>query len=90
MVPRRYSYLISLRILFLIINYQLLITDHKQYRIRYGMTEKLLSLLLSCNRILISKKVFGQLVLLGFDITAFTPAAYLRSSLLRPLIEISS
>jgi hypothetical protein len=35
-------------------------------------------------------KVFGQLVLLGFDITAFTPAAYQRSSLLRPLNEISS
>jgi hypothetical protein len=33
-------------------------------------------------------KVFGQLVLLGYDITAFTPAAYLRSSLLRPFIEI--
>ena len=36
------------------------------------------------------KKVFGQLVLLGFAITGFTPAAYQRSSLLRPLKEISS
>ena len=35
-------------------------------------------------------KVFGQLVLLGFDVTAFTPAAYQRSGLLRPLMEISS
>ena len=35
-------------------------------------------------------KVYGQLVLLGFDVTAFTPAAYQRSSLLRPLKEISS
>ena len=30
----------------------------------------------------------GQLVPLGFDITAFTPAAYLRRSLQRPLREI--
>jgi hypothetical protein len=36
------------------------------------------------------KKVYGQLVLLGYDVTAFTPAAYQRSSLLRPLMEISS
>ena len=36
------------------------------------------------------KKVSGQLVLLSFDVTAFTPAAYQRSSLLRPLKEISS
>jgi hypothetical protein len=35
-------------------------------------------------------KVFGQLVLLGFDVAIFTPAAYQRSSLLRPLKEISS
>ena len=35
-------------------------------------------------------KVYGQLVLLGFDVTAFTPAAYQRSSLLRPLKQISS
>ena len=37
-----------------------------------------------------SEKVVGILVLLGYDITAFTPAAYLRSSLLRPSMEISS
>ena len=30
-------------------------------------------------------KAFGQLVLLGYDITAFTPAAYQRCSLQRPL-----
>ena len=32
----------------------------------------------------------GQLVLLGFDVTVFTPAAYQRRSLQRPLREISS
>ena len=37
-----------------------------------------------------SEKVFGILVLLGYDVTAFTPAAYLRSRLLRPSMEISS
>ena len=37
-----------------------------------------------------SEKAFGILVLLGYDITAFTPAAYLRSRLLRPSMEISS
>jgi len=36
------------------------------------------------------EKVFGILVLLGYDITACTPAAYLRSRLLRPFMEISS
>ena len=36
------------------------------------------------------EKAFGLLVLLGFDITAFTPAAYQRGSLPRPYIEISS
>ncbi len=41
-------------------------------------------------RTILSKKVSGQLVLLGYDVTAFTPAAYQRNSLLRPLIEISS
>ena len=35
-------------------------------------------------------KVHGQLVLLGFDVTAFTPTAYQRRSLQRPLREISS
>ena len=34
------------------------------------------------------KKVFGQLVLLGYDISAFTPAAYQRCSLQRPYVEI--
>ena len=32
----------------------------------------------------------GLLVLLGFDITVFTPAAYQRHNLWRPLMEISS
>ena len=31
-----------------------------------------------------SEKVFGQLVLLGYDIAAFTPVAYQRCSLQRP------
>ena len=31
------------------------------------------------------EKSFGQLVLLGYDITAFTPVAYQRCSLQRPL-----
>jgi hypothetical protein len=35
-------------------------------------------------------KAYGQLVLLGFDVTAFRPAAYQRPSLERPLKEISS
>ena len=30
------------------------------------------------------KKVFGQLVMLGFDIAVFTPASYQRCSLQRP------
>jgi hypothetical protein len=34
------------------------------------------------------KKAFGQLVLLGFDITVFTPAAYQPRSLRGPLKEI--
>ncbi len=37
-----------------------------------------------------SKKVIGQLVLLGYDITAFTPTAYQRCSLQRPSMEILS
>ena len=32
----------------------------------------------------------GQLVLLGFDIAVFTPAAYLRRRLQRPSMEFSS
>ena len=34
------------------------------------------------------KEKFGQLVLLGFDVTTFTPAAYQRRSLQRPSKEI--
>ena len=36
------------------------------------------------------EKSFGQLVLLGYDITAFTPVAYQRRHLQRPLKEVSS
>ena len=36
------------------------------------------------------KKAYGQLVLLGFDVTAFTPAAYQGRRLQPPLKEISS
>jgi hypothetical protein len=35
-------------------------------------------------------KAYGQLVLLGFDVTAFTPAAYQGRRLQPPLKEISS
>ena len=35
-------------------------------------------------------KAYGQLVLLGFGVTTFTPVAYQRSSLLRPLKVNSS
>ena len=37
-----------------------------------------------------SQKAFGQLVLLGFTIADFTPAAYRRRSLRRPCMEILS
>ena len=33
---------------------------------------------------------FGRLVLLGYDVTTFTPVTYQRSSLLRPSMEVSS
>ena len=36
------------------------------------------------------EKPIGLLVLLGFDITAFTPTAYRRGSLPRPSREVSS
>ncbi len=36
------------------------------------------------------KKAYEQLVLLGFDITVFRPAAYQRPSLERLIKEISS
>ena len=35
-------------------------------------------------------KLYGLLVLLGYDITAFTPIAYQRGNLPRPFKEISS
>ena len=37
-----------------------------------------------------NRKAFGQLVLLGFAITDFTPAAYRRRRLRRPCMEILS
>ena len=37
---------------------------------------------------LATNKVFGQLVMLGFDVTVFTPASYQRRSLRRPSMEI--
>ena len=43
---------------------------------------------LSLQQVLRLKEKFGQLVLLGFDVTAFTPAAYQRRSLQRPSKEI--
>ena len=36
------------------------------------------------------KEAFGQLVVLGFDVTVFTPAPYLRRRLQRPSMEFSS
>ena len=35
-------------------------------------------------------KAFGQLVVLGFDVTVFTPAPYQRPRLGRPSMEFSS
>ena len=40
------------------------------------------------SQVICHKEKFGQLVLLGFDVTAFTPAAYQRRSLQRPSKEI--
>ncbi|MDB5252661.1 MAG: hypothetical protein JWP27_1830 [Flaviaesturariibacter sp.] len=45
---------------------------------------------LKSEEFLIKIKAYGQLVLLGFAITSFTPVAYQRSSLLRPLKVNSS
>ena len=36
------------------------------------------------------KEALGQLVVLGFDVTVFTPAPYLRRRLQRPSVEFSS
>jgi hypothetical protein len=38
----------------------------------------------------LERKSIGQLVLLGFDVTAFTPVAYQRGSLPQPLREFLS
>ncbi len=45
---------------------------------------------LSCGKIEIKNKAYGQLVLLGFDVTTFIPAAYQRRSLRQPLKVNSS
>ena len=37
-----------------------------------------------------SKEALGQLVVLGFDVTVFTPAPYQRRRLQRPSMEFSS
>ena len=37
-----------------------------------------------------TEESFGQLVLLGYDVTTFIPVTYQRSSLLRPSMEVSS
>ena len=42
------------------------------------------------NYMFVSKKAYEQLVLLGYDIAAFTPVAYQRRSLQRLIKEISS
>ena len=54
----------------------------------YGIRHKLQSILFDTleihsftKEIFHPKKVYGQLVLLGFDVTVFTPAAYQRHSL---------
>ena len=38
----------------------------------------------------VHEESFGQLVLLGYDVTTFRPVTYQRSSLLRPSMEVSS
>lgn len=40
--------------------------------------------------VFLSEESFGQLVLLGYDVTTFIPVTYQRSSLLRPSMEVSS
>ena len=51
----------------------------------------------SCNHsryqpltLILHEESFGQLVLLGYDVTTFIPVTYQRSSLLRPSMEVSS
>ena len=38
----------------------------------------------------LTEESLGQLVVLGFDVTVFTPAPYLRRRLQRPSMEFSS
>ena len=54
---------------------------------RYKMTS---SLCVQLKAYAFAKKAIGQLVQLGFDVAAFTPAAYQRPRLGRPSMEISS
>ena len=45
----------------------------------------------ACGKYIIQREeAFGQLVALGFDVTAFTPVPYRRPRLGRPSMEISS
>ena len=45
---------------------------------------------LTAERMRMRAKAFGQLVVLGFDVAVFTPAAYQRPRLGRPSMELSS
>ena len=76
-------------------NYELRV---KNYELSIAHTFKLDTLIkqnlsLSCTTtesIATREESLGQLVLLGFDVTVFTPAAYLRRRLQRPSMEFSS
>ena len=59
--------------------------QHKTIAISLPLGRDSLELL---SQVLLHKEKFGQLVLLGFDVTTFTPAAYQRRSLQRPSKEI--
>ena len=49
-----------------------------------------LSILSQLKACALAAKAFGQLVVLGFDVTVFTPAPYQRRRLQRPSMEFSS
>ena len=51
------------------------------------LTSKTISKLLTAESTTTKEESFGQLVLLGFDIAVFTPAAYQRRRLQRPSME---
>ncbi len=46
--------------------------------------------MLTVENMRLKAEVFGQLVVLGFDVAVFTPAPYQRRSLRRPSMEPSS